>query len=185
MTLTFSHPGTIDTFSPTQVTHLEKVAKKICNAALAETSIRLMPVQQELGLEYLFQHRNFVQDFKYSLAKEVAQTLAQHDKRVRAVYWFEPAANPDVEAGEYFLVGPTIHLLVLVEAASAVLDTFVAALERGLIECLKELPSVLFTECRLLLDVNLVTPEAVERRTGLANLLSSIFAPPLKLWERT
>lgn len=185
MTLTFSHPGTIDAFSPTQVTHLEKVAKKICNTALAEASIRLMPVQQDLGLEYLFQHRNFVQDFKYSLAKEVAQTLAQHDKRVQAVYWFEPAANPDVEAGEYFLVGPTIHLLVLVEAASAVLDTFVAALERGLIECLKELPSVLFTECRLLLDVNLVTPEAVEHRTGLANLLSSIFAPPLKLWERT
>jgi hypothetical protein len=184
MTLTFSHTEILDAFPTIQVTQLEKVAQKICKAALAEASNSLMPVQQELGLEYLFQHRNFVQNFKYSLAKGVAQTLAQHDKRVRAVYWFEPAANPDVEVGEYFLVGPTIYLLVLVEAASAALDTFVAVLEQRLIECLKELPSVLFTECRLLLDVNLVTPEAVERRTGLANLLSSIFAPPLKLWER-
>jgi hypothetical protein len=30
-----------------------------------------------------------------------------------------------------------------------------------------------------------LTPEAVERRTGLASILSSIFVPPLKLWERT
>jgi hypothetical protein len=184
MTLTFSPTEIIDAFPTIQLTQLEKVARKICNAALAEAATKLMPIQQDLGLEYLFQHRNFVQNFKYSLAKGVAQTLAQHDKRVRAVYWFEPAANPDVEAGEYFLVGPTIHLLVLVEAASVALDTFVAALERGLIERLNELPAALFTECRLLLDVNLVTLEAVKHRTGLANLLSSIFAPPLKLWER-
>ncbi len=184
MTLAFSHPKPIDAFSTTQVTQLEKVVKKICNEALAEAYTRLMPVQQDLGLEYLFQHRNFVQNFKYSLAKGVAQTLAQHDKRVRAVYWFEPAANPDVEVGEYFLVEPTIHLLVLVDRASAALEIFVAALDRRLIQCLKEMPPSLFTECRLLLDVNLVTQEASERRTGLANLLSSIFAPPLKLWEQ-
>jgi hypothetical protein len=184
MTLTFSHPKTIDAFSTTQVTQLEKVAKKICNEALAEAYTRLRPVQQDLGLEYLFQHRDFVQNFKYGLAKGVAQTLAQHDKRVRAVYWFEPSANPDVEMGEPLLVEATLHLLVLVEAASAALDTFIAALDRGLIECLEEMPSALFAEGRLLLDVNLVTQEAVERRIGLANLLSSIFAPPLKLWER-
>lgn len=183
MTLTFSHPEPIDAF-PTQVTQLEKVAHTICNAALAEAHTRLMPVQQELGLEYLFQYRNFVQSFKYGLAKGVAQTLTQHDKRVQAVYWFEPVANPDVEVGESLLGEATIHLLVLVDTASAALETFVATLDRGLTECLKELPSALFAECCFLLDVNLVTQEAVERRTGLANLLSSIFAPPLKLWER-
>lgn len=184
MTLAFSHPKTIDAFSTTQVTQLEKVVRKICNEALAEAYTKLMPVQQDLGLEYLFQHRNFVQNFKYSLAKGVAQTLAQHDKRVQAIYWFEPSANPDLEAGEPLLVEATIHLLVLVETASAALETFVAALDRGLIEHLKEMPPSLFAESPLLLDVNLVTREAVERRSGLANLLSSIFAPPLKLWER-
>jgi hypothetical protein len=86
--------------------------------------------------------------------------------------------------GESLLGEAAIHLLVLVEAASVALDTFVAALEQGLIQCLKEMPPSLFTECPLLLDVNLGTPEAVERRTGLATLLSSIFAPPLKLWKR-
>jgi hypothetical protein len=184
MTPTFSHNEIKDAFSTPQVTHLEKIAKKICNEALAEAYTRLMPVQQDLGLEYLFQHRNFVQNFRYSLAKGVARTLAQHDKRVRAVYWFEPAANPDIEIGEHLLGEATIHLLVLVETASAALDTFVAALDRGLIACLKEMPPASFAESRLLLDVNLVTQEAVERRLGLANLLSSIFAPPLKLWER-
>lgn len=184
MTLTLSHTRIIDAFSTPQVTQLEKVAQKICNAALAEAHTRLMPVQQELGLEYLFQYRNFVQSFKYSLAKGVAQTLAQHDKRVQVVYWFEPAVNPEVEVGESLLGEATIHLLVLVETSSAALDAFVASLDRGLIQCLKEMSPSLFTECRLLLDVNLVTQEAIERRTDLANLLSSIFAPPLKLWER-
>lgn len=184
MTLTLSHTRIIDAFSTPQVTPLEKIAKKICKEALAEAYTWLMPVQQELGLEYLFQYRNFVQSFKYSLAKRVAQTLAQHDKRVQAVYWFESAANPDAEVSESLLGEATLHLLVLVETSSAALDTFVAALDRGLIQCLKEMPPSLFTECPLLLDVNLVTPEAVERRTGLANLLSSIFAPPLKLWEQ-
>jgi hypothetical protein len=184
MTLTFSHTETIDAFLTPQVTQLEKIAKKICNEALEEAYTWLMPVQEDLGLEYLFQHRNFVQNFKYSLAKGVAQTLTRHDKCVRAVYWFEPVANPDFEAGEYFLVEPTIHLLVLGETSSAALDTFVAPLDRGLIQCLKKMPPSLFTECPLLLDVNLVTQEAVEHRTGLANLLSSIFAPPLKLWEQ-
>jgi hypothetical protein len=86
MILTLSHPRIIDAFSTPQVTQLEKIAKKICNEALSEAYTWLMPIQRDLGLEYLFQHRNFVQSFKYSLAKGVAQTLAQHDKRVQAVY---------------------------------------------------------------------------------------------------
>jgi hypothetical protein len=185
MTLTLSHIRIIDAFSTPQVTPLEKIANKICNEALAEAYTWLMPIQQDLGLEYLFQHRNLIQNFKYGLAKGVARTLAQHDKRVQAVYWFEPAAHPNVEMGESLLGEATIHLLVLVETSSAALDIFVAALDRELIQCLKEMPPSLFTECLLLLNVNLVTPKAVERRTGLASILSSIFVPPLKLWERT
>ena len=46
------------------------------------------------------------------------------------------------------------------------------------------LPSPLLADRRSILDVNVVTEEAVKHKTGSANLLSSIFAPPLKLWER-
>jgi hypothetical protein len=39
-------------------------------------------------------------------------------------------------------------------------------------------------ESRSILDVILVTEEAVEQRQGYASLISSILAPPFKLWER-
>lgn len=184
MTFTQSRLETAGTLSTGAVTHVDSIAKRICHQALVETYDKLVPVEQELSLERLFQRRALFQSFKYSLAKGVAETLVTNDKRVRTVYVFEPSANPDAEAEEDLPLEATLHLLVVVETTSAALEALIASLDRGLVQCLKELPSPLLADRRSILDVNVVTEEAVKHKTGSANLLSSIFAPPLKLWER-
>jgi hypothetical protein len=184
MTLTLSQIDIADAFSTGPVTHVDNIAKRICHQALVETYDKLVPVEQELSLERLLHRRALFQSFKYSLAKGVAETLAANDKRVRTVYLFEPSANPDAEAEEDLPLEATIHLLVVVETTSAALEALIASLDRGLVQCVQALPSPLLADRRSILDVNVVTEEAVKHKTGSANLLSSIFAPPLKLWER-
>ncbi len=183
MTLTLSQLEITGTLSTGLVTHLDNIAKRICHQALVQTYNKLVPVEQELNLEHLLQRRPLFQSFKYSLAKGVAETLAANDKRVWRIYLLEPSANPDAEAEADLPLEATIHLVVVVENTSAALESLIASLDRGLAECVRELPSPLLADCRSILDVNLVTEEAVKQKTGYANLLSSIFAPPLKLWE--
>lgn len=183
MTFTLSQLEITGTLSTGPVTHVDSIAKRICHQALVETYDKLVPVEQALSLEHLLQRRALFQSFKYSLAKGVAETLAANEKRVRMVYLFEPSANPDAEAEEYLPLEATIQLLVVVETTSAALEAMIASLDRGLVQCVQKLPSPLLADCRSILDVNLVTEEAVKHKTGYANLLSSIFAPPLKLWE--
>lgn len=168
-----------------QVTHLQKVANNLYLEALNEAYSKRAPDQPEISLKQLLQRHDFFRDFKDNLAKGVAQTLARHDKRVQAVYLFEPSPHAAGETNASPPLEATLHLLVLVEAPSAALDAFVSALDQGLMQCLAEVSAPVFPEGRLLLDVNLVTPEAVERGTGLASLLSSTTAPPFKLWERS
>lgn len=184
MTGAGSHTNIPDPPLTGSVTQLQKIAERICQNALAETYDKLVPVEKTLDVESLLQRRALLQSFKYSLAKGVSQALAGHDRRVQAVYLFQPAANPDMEAGEFLPLETMIHLLVRVETPSAALDAFTASLDRGLVQCLQELPTSLFTSCRSILDVILLTEDAVERQTGFASLLSSIFAPPLELWQR-
>ncbi len=100
MTFTMSQIEIAGTLSTGPVIHLDNIAKRICHDALEQTYDKLAPVEQELSLERLLQRRALFQSFKYGLAKGVAETLAANDKRVRAVYVFEPSANPDAEAEE-------------------------------------------------------------------------------------
>ncbi len=169
---------------PNQVIHLHDIAHKICAEALDQARVKLTPVQQKLSWKQLFYQPDFVKAFKYNLAKGVAQTLALHDQRVRVVHLIEPSTNPDAEVSEELPLEAAIHLLVVVEAPSAALEALVTSLNHGLTHCLDYLPSSLFSQHPPILDVNLVTTEAVERQRGLGAMLSSVHAPPLKLWER-
>ena len=138
-----------------------------------------------MDLAILFERRDFVDYFKYALAHEVAQVIATYDQRVQAVYLFEESANPDSETEDLLLsVDLTIHLLALVTSATAALKAFVLSLDRTLTEALSELPSNAFARRTAFLNVVPITRDDVEQRRGYAILLSSIYAPPLKIWQR-
>ncbi len=167
-----------------QMTTLQEVAEAICADALQQTQAKIDPFQKEPNREDLFRRNDFFDSLKYNLAKGVANTLAAYDNHVLAVYLSDPSVNPDAETGENLPIDTIVHLLVLVRAPSAALKTFTASLDRALVQHLKDLPLPLPAKCSSILDVMLVTEKEVERGTGYASLLRSIFAPPLKIWQR-
>ena len=140
---------------------------------------------QDLDLAKLLQRRDFVVYFTHALALEVAWVMAEHDQYIQSAYVFEESTNPDAETEDYLAtMDLTIHLLLLVTSASAALESFITSFDRALTEALRELPSAEYARRVSFLDVIPVTEKDVEDGRGYAVLLRSVFAPPLKIWQR-
>ncbi len=168
-----------------QVSSLLETAETIRGNALNLARKKMLPREQDAELAKLLERPNFVDYFKYTLAQEVAQVIATYDQRVQAVYLFEESANPDAETEEYpAFVDLTIHLLALVTSPSAALETFITTLDRTLTEVLSEFPSDAFARRTSFLNVIPITESDIEEGRGYAVLLSSIYARPLKIWQR-
>jgi hypothetical protein len=167
-----------------QVSTLDEVAETIREDALDEAFYKLGVLRRGLDMEDLLLRVDFVENFKYSIAKGVAHALSAHDERVLEVYVFDPHANPDVESGAEPGLDGTVHQLVIVERPSAALDSFIASLDRALTKSLKGLPSTLFSKRDWVLDLHLVTEKEVEEKIGYGRWISAMFSPPIKIWER-
>lgn len=166
------------------VSYLEDVARTIRDDAIALTRQKLAAPNRDLALETLFYRRDFVEYFKHGVASGIAGVLAAHDQRVRAVYIYDPSANPDSELGVALPIDATVYLLVRVSASSAALESFIRSLDRALVESMKELPSPLYERREFILDTCVVSEADVQQRRGYGAMLSSLFAPPLKVWQR-
>lgn len=167
-----------------QVIYLTEVAETLREDALARARMKFTPHERNLSLAQLLKRTEFCDYFKYELALGVALVLAANDRRIQTAYVYNPSDNPDGCEGIEVSQDATLHLLVKVEALSAALEAFVTSLDRALTASLRELPSPLFAQRRSVLVVDLISEEDVVLRQGWAALLSSIFAPPLKIWER-
>jgi hypothetical protein len=167
-----------------QLSHLQETAETLQHDALLWARSKLPLRQQELGLEDLFQRHDFVNWFKYKLAEGAAHVIAANDQRVLAAYLFEESINPDASTEEYPSIDATVHLLVKVSTNSAALTAFIGSLDRALVATTLALSEALFAGRSHILNIIPVTEEDVENRRGYAALLSSIFAPPLKIWHR-
>ena len=176
--------GGVSPSADQQVTSLDEVAETIREAALAAAREKLSAPQRSLDLASLLCRPDFFERFKHGLATAVSQTLAANDSHVQATYVYEPSANPDIETGTDLPPEAALHLLVLVTQPSAALEAFVAALDRALTATLKTLPSNLFAQRESVLDVNVITEKDVRLGLGYAAMLASVFAPPLKVWQR-
>jgi hypothetical protein len=184
--------ATLDTKVPqagdvrrTEVTRLFEVAETIRDDALLWARAGLGILDRGLELEELFERARFVDRFKYGLAKGVAESIAANDQRVQAIYLFDIEVNSDIEAGCELPIEASVHQLALVSAPSAALESFIASLDRALVESLRELPTRLFRERDWILDVKLITEGDVKNRIGYACLLSSTYSPALQIWKRT
>jgi len=185
MTLDTLAPQKVESAPAHQVSSLRELAKTIRASAIAKAlSDRRSHASNEALLELELDRPAVVEAIKDSIAQEVARTLAAHDPQIQAIYSYDPSGNPDNETGEDRLPDVTIHLLALIAAPSAALQSFILALDSALTESLKDLPSPIFQMRESVLDINLLTPKDVQQRTGYAGLLSSLFAPAVKLWER-
>jgi hypothetical protein len=167
-----------------RASHLTEVAEAIRDDALALARGKLSPRQRDLDLKSLSHHSAFLDYFKYGLASGVANVLAANDQHIMAIHAHDPSASTDSETGEDVLLDATVHLLVVVTSPSAALDALVAALDRALTGSLRSLPLPEFSKRGFVLDVNLITEEDVRLGVGYARLLSSVFMPPLQVWQR-
>ena len=122
--------------------------------------------------------------FKYGLAMGVSNALAANDPNVQAIYAYDPSTNADSETEEEITPDATVHLLVQVTMPSAALQAFIASLDRALLASLKDLPSPRFAQRESVLNVNLITEDDIRHGANFAGLLSGVFAPPLKIWQR-
>jgi hypothetical protein len=166
------------------VSYLEDVARTIRDDALTLVRQKFAAPQRDLDLESLLNRRDFVEYFKHGVASGIAGVLAAHDQRVQAVYIYDPSANPDSELGVALPVDATVYLLVRVSTPSAALESFIASLDRALAESMKELPSPLYEQRESILDTCVVSEIDVQQRRGYGAMLSSLFAPPLRVWQR-
>ena len=164
---------------------ISELAKTIREAALAKALRERRAYDADEGLLEMDLRRPAVfESIKDGMVQGVARALAQHDAHVQAVYAYDPSANPDNEIGDDRPLDATMHLLVLATTPSAALQAFIEALDHALTDSLHALPSQTFQIRESVLNINLFTAKDVERRLGYASLLSSLYAPAIKIWER-
>jgi hypothetical protein len=168
----------------TKVLPLQELVETLNEDAVAQARQKLLPPQRGADLRSLLETPAFLDAFKYGIASGVAKALSENDKSVQAVYVYDPSTNPDSESGVDLPMSATVHLLVRVVRLSAALEAFIATLNRALTAELRNLPSDRFARLESVLDVNLVTEQQVRLGAGYAVLLSSVFAPAIKLWQR-
>lgn len=167
-----------------QLAPLLEVAETIRDNALDQARSKLPLPQRSLSEEELLLRREFVEFFKHGLAMGAGQAISANDQRVQALYLFEESTNPDAETEENLPVDMTVHLLVLVESNSAALESFIAALDRALAQAISILPLPMLSGRTSILNVLPITEDDVENGRGYAALLTSVFAPPLRIWQR-
>jgi hypothetical protein len=177
--------GTKERADQRQVGSMFETAETIRDNALNRARMKMPPLEQDAELAKLLQRRDFVEYLKHTIAQEVAEVLASNDRRVQAIFLFEESTNPDAETEDYLpFVDLTVRLLALVTSPSAAFEAFVSSLDRVLSRVLCELPSAEFARRTSFLDVLPVTQSDVEQGHGYARLLSSVYARPLRIWER-
>ena len=169
----------------TSVTRLEDEIKEIVVASIEAVRSQLSIFEKDYRLEDLFKNHNFVDRFKYTISEHVSQILSDNDKNINEIHIYDPSTNPDSESGDYLPIDAPIHMLIVVDTPSASLKALASSLDRALISSMKNLPAPLYKKLESMLDILFITPEDVENRTGYAALLTSIYAPSIKVWQRS
>ena len=160
------------------------LAERLTGDAVAQARQKIALGRRDDDLKTLLGVPAFINAFVHALGCGVAEALAENDRFVQAAYIYDPSLNPDSESGEELPASGTVHLLVKIAKPSAALEAFIASLDQALAAKLRELPSNKFAQRTFVLDVNLLTEDDVRLGAGFAAMLSSVFAPPIKIWQR-
>lgn len=125
---------------------------------------------------------NACQYYRYSIAKQVAESLAALDKNLKAAYITDYDATPQDLCFNKGNQMPLIHMIIWVERKTKALNSLVEGLDRALAQhCADVLGLPRLTH---LLDVQVVNDEEVHGRIGYGAMLSSIYNRPIQIWER-
>ena len=167
--------------SMTSVASLQEIAETIQGDALQYARSRFTQPLRAAELAEVLQRHDFVDYFKFSVAENVARTLAAFDEHVQAVHYFDPTLASDA-ATYHGAPDTTVNLLIQVGSNSAALKSFIAALDGALTQQARTLPSPVFASLASTLNTILITEEDVVQKRGYAALLSSLYLKPRQVW---
>ena len=137
----------------------------------------------EIALERMRQGDSAAREYcHYSLAGQVAEALGALDENVKSVSMYGYDATQDDLAFAEGPRAPIIHLIVWATRRTGALHSLISALDGALAQEYASLVGP--RRMAHLLDAQVITDEDVERRIGIAALLSSIYNPALPIWER-
>jgi hypothetical protein len=137
----------------------------------------------EIALECVRQGDMAAREYcHYSLASQVAEALGALDENVKSVSMYGYDATPEDLSLAEGSRAPMIHLIVWAQRRTGALHSLVSALDDALTQEYASLVGP--RRMAHLLDAQVITDEDVERRIGVAALLSSLYNPALPVWER-
>ncbi len=125
---------------------------------------------------------NACQYYRYSVAKQVAESLAALDKNLKAAYVTDYDATPQDVCFNAGNQAPLVHMIVWVERRTKALGSLVEGLDRALAQRYADMVGL--PRLAHLLDVQVVDDEDVRGRVGYGAMLSSLHNRPIRIWER-
>lgn len=168
----------------TQILDTAELTESILEDAFKYANGKMMILSGSANNGELLARRDYLEAFRVGLGNAVTQALIENDGSIVSVFRFEPTANSDSETEEDLPVDGNVYLIALVDRPSAGLEAFAVSLNRALTERMNSFSPAIYKKYSAVLDVKFVTSEEVEKRKGYAVLLTSIFSPPTRIWQR-
>lgn len=163
--------------------YITDAALRIKDDAIEIARSKLSVLNQGKSLEKLLTTSTFVSYLKYEIAVGTAETLADNDPHIAAVYFQDTADNAE-ENSPVTMLNMTVALVIQVSKGSPALELFVASLDRALTAAINTLPSDFCKKRTFILDATIVSDDEILLGRSGAARLNSLFSPPLQIWSR-
>lgn len=160
-------------------TDFRQVANDLCEKALNDAKAELHPLLRTVEVERLAQRSEFLQAFKTSLERRIARKLAAWQPTVQAVFKFDETWP---ENRQYW--DGSIHLLVKVPRLSNTVKASGKTLDKGLVQCLKQLGWSHFRTRQSILDVQQVTPNELRHGVSYGAMFCAVYNAPVRVWPQ-
>lgn len=154
-----------------------QMSNELSDNALRDARERLHPLLHRVDLEKLSQRRDFLEAFKCSLEREIAQKIVLWLPYVKVVYRFDASRRSSTEEWDN-----TIHLLVLVPRFMPPIKELGPLLDGEILNGLKRLGWSRFRNSKSIIEIQQVTPEEIRHGVCYGAMFSSVYAAPTQVW---
>jgi hypothetical protein len=153
------------------------MSNELSDNALRDAREQLHPLLHQVDLEKLSQRHEFLQAFKRSLEREIAQKIVMWLPCVKVVYRFDAPRGGSTEGWDN-----TIHLLVLVPQLLPPIKEFGARIDDEILKGLKRLSWSRFQDSKSIIEIQQVTPEEMRHSVCYGAMFFSVYAAPSQIW---
>ena len=162
---------------PRNAAEFRQIADELCDRAQRVATDQLHPLLQRVDLVKLSQRHEFLDAFRCSLEREIAQKIVLWLPCVKVVYKFDASRKKRLEEWDN-----TIHLLVLVPQLIPLIKELGTMLDVAFLTSLKRLPWSRFQDSKFVIEIQQVTPEEIRHGVCYGAMFFSYYATPSQVW---